>query len=75
MLPGVRLNFPKRSVSLSLGRPRATVNVGEHGMRGMVGVPGSGMSYSKQLVRRRRTPPGLSRPGLLRTFFALLRGR
>jgi hypothetical protein len=39
------LNFSKSGVSLSLGRPGATMNVGGGGVHSTVGIPGSGLSY------------------------------
>lgn len=53
IFPGVRLNIAKKSISVSLGRDGATVNLGKQGVRGTVGLPGSGLSYSKVLVPRR----------------------
>ena len=57
--PGVRINLTKKGVSsLSVGKRGATVNVGKKGMRGTVGIPGSGLSYSsyKSHNRPKSTP-------------------
>lgn len=59
IFPGVRLNIAKKSLSVSLGRDGATVNLGKQGVRGTVGLPGSGLSYSKLLVPRRRIEEAL----------------
>lgn len=47
LIPGVRLNISKSGLSLSLGGKGLTLNLGRKGARGTVGLPGSGMSYSK----------------------------
>ena len=49
LLPGLRLNLSKTRVSASLGVKGATVNLGERGARGTVGLPGTGISYSEKL--------------------------
>ena len=58
--PGIRLNLSKGGVSTSLGGRGATVNVSKRGVRGTVGLPGTGMSYSEKLggrTSRARTAP------------------
>lgn len=46
--PGVRVNVTKKGVSsLSVGKNGARVNVGKKGVKTTVGIPGSGLSYSK----------------------------
>lgn len=45
--PGVKLNLSKSGVSTSIGRRGATVNIGHGKVRSTVGLPGSGISYSK----------------------------
>lgn len=59
IFPGLRLNIAKKSVSISAGRDGATLNIGKDGLRGTVGVPGSGLSYSKILVPRRQIEEAL----------------
>ena len=49
-----RLNFSKSGVSASLGGPGNVVNFGPRGVRHTVGIPGSGLSYSRGLFGRRR---------------------
>lgn len=44
--PGLRLNFSKRGASVSLGGRGATVNLSSRGVRTIVGIPGSGLSYT-----------------------------
>ena len=50
--PGIRLNLSKGGASTSLGGRGATVNVSKRGVRGTVGIPGTGMSYSEKLGGR-----------------------
>lgn len=47
LFPGIRLNISKSGVSTSIGKKGATVNLSSKGTRGTVGLPGSGMSYSR----------------------------
>jgi hypothetical protein len=48
---GARLNLTGRGISsLSIGRRGSTINFGQKGARGTVGVPGSGLSYSSRLT-------------------------
>lgn len=51
IMPGVRVNFGKRGVSMSAGVRGATVTVGRRGVYGNVGLPGTGMSYRQRLDR------------------------
>lgn len=44
---GVRVNFSKSGASLSLGGRGHSVNFGSRGTRTTVGIPGTGLSYSK----------------------------
>ncbi|MBV1896222.1 MAG: DUF4236 domain-containing protein [Rhodobacteraceae bacterium] len=46
--PGVRLNVSKSGVSTSLGGRGGTVNLSTKGVRTTVGIPGTGMSWSRQ---------------------------
>ncbi len=52
IVPGVRLNLSKSGVSTSIGRRGATVNIGHGRVKSTVGVPGSGVSYSKSTSTR-----------------------
>ncbi len=45
--PGVRLNVSKSGVSTSLGGRGGTVNLSSKGVRTTVGIPGTGLSWSK----------------------------
>ncbi len=47
LLPGVRVNFSKSGASVSLGGKGLTYNIGSKRNRATVGLPGSGLSYSK----------------------------
>lgn len=46
--PGVRLNVSKSGVSTSLGGRGGTVNLSSKGVRTTVGIPGTGLSWSRQ---------------------------
>jgi transcription elongation factor len=59
LLPGVSLNLRRRGASVSLGVRSAHVTVGRQ-TRTTVGLPGSGISYTSTLERRRA---GRRRPG------------
>lgn len=48
LFPGVRLNLSKTGVSTSIGRPGATVNIRGRRVRGTVGLPGTGLSYTTE---------------------------
>lgn len=45
--PGLRLNLSKTGTSWSVGRRGATVNFGRGRRRTTVGLPGTGLSWSK----------------------------
>jgi len=47
LLPGVRLNFSKSGVSTSVGVRGAHVTLGHGKVRETVGIPGTGLSYTK----------------------------
>jgi len=44
---GLRINLSRSGASLSVGRPGATLTLGQRGIRGTVGLPGTGIGYSK----------------------------
>ncbi len=46
--PGLRVNFGKRSVSLSAGGRGATVTMGPRRLWSNVGIPGTGLSYRQR---------------------------
>lgn len=46
--PGVKVNVTKNGISsLSVGKNGARVNIGKKSVKTTVGIPGSGLSYSK----------------------------
>ncbi len=49
IVPGVRVNFGKRGVSVSAGVKGATVTAGKHGVYGNAGIPGTGLSFRSKL--------------------------
>ncbi len=49
--PRVHLNLSKNGPSLSFGPRGATTSISRRGVRQTVSLPGSGLSYSKQLAR------------------------
>jgi len=55
--PGVRVNVTKKGVSsLSVGKNGARVNIGKKGVKTTVGIPGSGLSYSKHNNYNNQSP-------------------
>ena len=56
ILPGVKLNISKKGMSsVSVGGKGATLNVRKDGnVKGTVGIPGSGMSYTETLSTGKR---------------------
>jgi Protein of unknown function (DUF4236) len=57
---GMRLNLTGHGLSsFSAGRPGSTLNFGRKGVRGTVGIPGSGLSYSSRLSSGSAMLPGL----------------
>ncbi|PFG07863.1 DUF4236 domain-containing protein [Marinobacter sp. LV10MA510-1] len=54
IFPGVRINLGKRGVSVSAGVRGANVTLGRNGLYGNVGIPGSGMSYRKRLLKQNK---------------------
>lgn len=52
LLPGVTLNFSARGMSITLGFPGFSHTIGPRYDTTTVGLPGTGLSYSKR--RRRR---------------------
>jgi hypothetical protein len=64
LLPGVKLNISKTGISASVGGKGATVNIGKGGrVRGTVGAPGTGISYSEEIT------PGTSKG---KTFYFIV---
>ncbi|WP_245875931.1 DUF4236 domain-containing protein [Veillonella denticariosi] len=44
--PGIKINFNKKSTSLTLGRKGIHTTISKSGIRNTVGLPGSGLSYT-----------------------------
>lgn len=53
-----RINLSKSGASLSLGERGAHVTLGTRSPRVTVGLPGSGLSFTETLPRRRGQAPG-----------------
>lgn len=53
--PGIRINFGKKSPSLSFGVRGAGITVGSRGVYGNVGIPGTGLSYRTKLDSSNRS--------------------
>ncbi|MCH8493581.1 MAG: DUF4236 domain-containing protein [Idiomarina sp.] len=49
LIPGLRLNFGKRGVSVSAGIRGANITAGRRGVHGNMGAPGTGLSYRTRL--------------------------
>lgn len=47
--PGINLNLSKSGISTSAGPRGAKLNFGKRGKRMSVGIPGTGIYYTKQL--------------------------
>lgn len=59
IIPGVRVNLSKSGTSWSFGGRGATVNVKGRRIRGTVGIPGTGLSYSEQVTAPEEHPQQL----------------
>lgn len=44
--PGIKINFNKKSTSLTLGRRGVHTTINKLGVRNTIGLPGSGLSYT-----------------------------
>lgn len=56
--PGIKINFNKKSTSLTLGRRGVHTTINKLGVRNTIGLPGSGLSYTsykKSLITILRT--------------------
>ncbi|OWV31492.1 DUF4236 domain-containing protein [Halomonas campaniensis] len=51
--PGVRVNFGKKSSSVSIGNKYGGYNIGSKGTRARVSAPGTGLSYSDRIDKPR----------------------
>lgn len=54
-----RLNISKSGVGVGTGVKGARVSVGPHGVRQTVGIPGTGIYYTKQQGRKKQSSPGI----------------
>src|SRR5689334_7561706 len=54
--PGFTLNLGTRSASLSAGSRCTHVTVGRQGVRGTIGLPGTGLYYTTQLSGQHHQP-------------------
>jgi len=55
LFPGVRLNFSKSGLGLSLGVPGARISLNpKYGTRATLGIPGTGLSYSQKIGGKAR---------------------
>ena len=52
LAPWLRMNVSKTGLSTSIGKRGATINIRGDRVRGTVGVPGTGLSYSEQSTQR-----------------------
>lgn len=53
ILPGIKLNISKNGInSVTIGKPGAAVNLSKKGKQATVGIPGTGLSYSKKFSSR-----------------------
>ena len=55
ILPGLRVNFSKSGISLTEGVSGAHITIGRT-PRITLGIPGSGISWTKTMERGRRAP-------------------
>lgn len=55
LLPGVKINFNKKSVSMSLGPKGMKTTIGSKGTHNTIGLPGSGLSYTTYSSHSRNT--------------------
>ena len=71
LLPGIRANFSKRGISLSIGHRGAWYTIGTQGDRATFGGLGTGL-YWTQYVKRERVPPQAPPDPIHRAMFAAL---
>ena len=55
IVPGVRLNFTKRGMSVSAGPRGATVTAGSRGIYGSAGIPGTGLFFREKIGGKARS--------------------
>lgn len=55
ILPGLKINLTHKGISsASIGKPGASVNIEKKGTQTSVGIPGTGLSYSKHQLYKNR---------------------
>lgn len=66
ILPGVRINFGKKSTSVSIGPRGAKITTGTKGTHVSVGVPGTGVYYKQKVSapKKRKSQGGAIPPGV-----------
>ena len=52
IFPWLHLNISKSGISISLGKQGLTFNLGGKGGKATIGLPGSGMSYSRTVSKK-----------------------
>lgn len=58
ILPGVRLNFGKKSTSVSIGSKRAGITINSKtGVTARASIPGTGLSYSERISGGKKATP------------------
>lgn len=60
LAPGIRLNMSGSGPSVSFGPRGAKVTIGPSGVRTTAGIPGSGISYTKQMSWNRPSRPQMT---------------
>lgn len=69
--PGLNLNLSKSGASLSVGERGAAMNFGKRGARATISIPGTGISYSRQLGGGRGRGAG-KKPSLVAYIVSVL---
>ena len=73
--PGARLNITKSGInSVSFGGRGASLNMGQNGTQGTIGLPGSGLSYSRRTSSDSSLLPGIAIAGLFILVIAAIKG-
>ena len=60
ILPGIKLNLSTGGASVSIGPKGAKLNIGSRGARVTTSIPGTGISYSKQITSVRKKSSAMS---------------
>lgn len=62
LIPGVRLNMSRSGPSISIGPRGLSHTIGPRGRRTTVGLPGTGLHYSMQHGKSKKTAPSKPKP-------------